>query len=128
MKIGELSERTRVSTRSLRYYEEQDLLHPDRLANGYRDYPPAAAIRVEQIRDLLKAGLSTETIREMIPCFLGVGADFRPMVHPGIAANLAHELRQIELRIDALTRNGEAIRRYLVAATSPDTETPLVSV
>lgn len=109
--------------------EEQDLLHPDRLANGYREYPPTSVVKVEQIRDLLSAGLSTETIRELFPCFVGVGADFLPMVHPDVAANLARELEQIELRIDVLVRNGKAIRRYLKAATAttPEAAAPPVS-
>lgn len=38
MKIGELGRRAGVSTRTLRYYEEQGLLEPTRLPNGYRSY------------------------------------------------------------------------------------------
>ncbi len=38
MKIGELSRRTGVPTRMLRYYEEQGLLRPERADNGYRSY------------------------------------------------------------------------------------------
>ena len=38
MRIGELSRRTGVPERLLRYYEEQDLLHPQRLPSGYREY------------------------------------------------------------------------------------------
>ncbi|MGN0096335.1 MAG: MerR family DNA-binding transcriptional regulator [Corynebacterium sp.] len=34
MQIGELSRQTGVSIRSLRYYEEQNLLHPARLSSG----------------------------------------------------------------------------------------------
>ena len=34
MRIGELAERTGTSRRLLRYYEEQDLIAPDRSANG----------------------------------------------------------------------------------------------
>jgi len=58
MRIGELSRRTGVPTRMLRYYEEQDLLHPERAANGYR---------VQQIRGLLDSGLTTEIIRKILP-------------------------------------------------------------
>jgi hypothetical protein len=58
MRIGELSRRTGVPTRMLRYYEEQDLLHPERAANGYRRYSAAAVHRVQQIRGLLDAGLT----------------------------------------------------------------------
>ncbi|MGW0866340.1 MerR family transcriptional regulator [Streptomyces sp. NPDC002611] len=117
MKIGELSRRTGVATRLLRYYEQQDLLHPDRLPNGYRDYPESSVQRVQQIRDLLQAGLSTDVIREIVPCFLGAGAELRPMVDPELAANLARELREIERRIETLTRNRDAIRDYLAVAS-----------
>jgi MerR family regulatory protein len=43
LRIGELSRRTGVPTRMLRYYEEQDLLHPERDANGYRCCSPSAS-------------------------------------------------------------------------------------
>ncbi|MYT32229.1 MerR family transcriptional regulator [Streptomyces sp. MspMP-M5] len=116
MKIGELSRRTGVSTRLLRYYEQQDLLHPRRETNGYRSYSEGSVERVEQIRDLLKAGLSTQAIRDFVPCFVGTGAAMRPMAHPALAANLARELAGIQQRIDALVRNRDAIRAYAEAA------------
>ena len=68
MLIGELSRRTGVSARLLRYYEEQELLLPGRDAHGYRSYPEDAPMRVEQIRRLLEAGVSTREIRHLIPC------------------------------------------------------------
>lgn len=68
MLIGELSRLTGVSTRLLRYYEEQELLLPGRDAHGYRCYPEDAPTRVEQIRRLLEAGVSTREIRHLIPC------------------------------------------------------------
>lgn len=68
MLIGELSRRTGVSPRLLRYYEEQQLLEPARDRAGYRRYGASAPARVERIRDLLEAGLSTKVIRELLPC------------------------------------------------------------
>ncbi|GAT69380.1 MerR family transcriptional regulator [Planomonospora sp. ID91781] len=68
MLIGELSRRTGVSTRLLRYYEEQGLLHPERDGNGYRRYRRESVERVARIRELLDAGLPTETIRDFLPC------------------------------------------------------------
>jgi DNA-binding transcriptional MerR regulator len=38
--IGELAQRTGVSQRSLRYYEQQGLLSADRDVHGYRRYGP----------------------------------------------------------------------------------------
>src|SRR5207247_10165781 len=67
MLIGELSCRTGVPARLLRYYEEQDLLHPERDSNGYRRYGAADVDRVEQIRGLLDSGLTTEIIRRLPP-------------------------------------------------------------
>ncbi|MFI6047127.1 MerR family transcriptional regulator [Nocardia sp. NPDC051321] len=68
MLIGELARRTSVSTRLLRYYEEQGLLQPQRDALGYRSYAEDAPEQVGHIRDMLAAGLSTEDIRSLMPC------------------------------------------------------------
>ncbi|MFD6221148.1 MerR family transcriptional regulator [Nocardia asteroides] len=68
MLIGELAHRTGVSTRLLRYYEEQGLLHPDRGPNGYRSYPEVSVAAVAKIRELLAAGLTTDDIAQLMPC------------------------------------------------------------
>lgn len=68
MRIGELSRRTGVSDRLLRYYEEQGLLHPERRPSGYREYSEADVTTVAHIRNLLAAGLSTTTIADVLPC------------------------------------------------------------
>lgn len=39
MQISELARQASVSVHALRHYERQGLIHPDRRANGYRDYP-----------------------------------------------------------------------------------------
>lgn len=71
MLIGELARRTSVSTRLLRYYEEQGLLQPQRDSLGYRTYAEDAPEQVGRIRDMLAAGLSTEDIRSLLPCAIG---------------------------------------------------------
>lgn len=38
MNIGRASELSGLPTKTIRYYEDIDLLHPGRAANGYRDY------------------------------------------------------------------------------------------
>jgi DNA-binding transcriptional MerR regulator len=122
MRIGELSRRTGVPTRMLRYYEEQDLLHPERAGNGYRCYSVSAVYRVQQIRGLLDAGLTTEIIRKILP-FL----DKPDQIHlhpecltPEVAGLLRREAERIQQRIDCLTRNRDAIHAYL-AVVQPDT-------
>jgi DNA-binding transcriptional MerR regulator len=50
MRIGELAERTGTSRRLLRYNEEQELIAPDRSANGYLDHDERLVDRVLQIK------------------------------------------------------------------------------
>ncbi|WBU37293.1 MerR family transcriptional regulator [Homoserinibacter sp. YIM 151385] len=68
MKIGELSRRSGVSPRSLRYYEEHDLIHAERLANGYRDYDDSTVERASAIRLLFEMGFSREVVASALTC------------------------------------------------------------
>jgi DNA-binding transcriptional MerR regulator len=66
--ISELAQKTGVSLRSLRYYEEKQLLKPNRLDNGYRQY---SEIDIEQIRMIqlyLSMGLKTNEIADLFHC------------------------------------------------------------
>jgi DNA-binding transcriptional MerR regulator len=68
MRIGDLAARTRASIRSLRYYEEQGLLQSRRSAGGQRHYTEEEVGRVGYLQRLYAAGLSSKTIRELLPC------------------------------------------------------------
>jgi DNA-binding transcriptional MerR regulator len=70
MRIGELAGRAGVSIRALRYYEEQDLLRPDRTPAGYRIYAESDLDTVRRIRTLLAAGLGTELIAQILACMV----------------------------------------------------------
>ncbi|WP_328744554.1 MerR family transcriptional regulator [Streptomyces sp. NBC_00285] len=117
MRIGELSHRTAVPTRLLRYYEEQDLLHPERNHNGYRDYGEAAVRDVQQIRGLLDSGLTTEMIRAILPYLSGPEEILLSPEHltPSTAALLEAHVDRIQSRIDCLARNRDRLSAYLAA-------------
>jgi DNA-binding transcriptional MerR regulator len=121
MRIGELSQRTDVPTRMLRYYEEQGLLQPARDASGYRSYAPTDTYRALQIRGLLAAGLTTEIIRDILPCL--EDPEQVRLTPPRISADTADALRRhldrVQQRIDCLTRNRDAIRGYIDAVGKP---------
>lgn len=68
MRIGEVANKAGVSTRALRYYEEQGLLQPDRAYSGQRVYAGSAVERVTLIQQLYAAGLPSRTIRSVLPC------------------------------------------------------------
>jgi DNA-binding transcriptional MerR regulator len=120
VRIGELSRLTGVPTRMLRYYEEQDLLSPERADNGYRHYPESAVYRVQQIRGLLDSGLTTEIIRRILP-FLNKPDEIHlhpQCLTPELADLLEAEANRIQQRIDCLSRNRDAIHAYLAAVRS----------
>src|SRR5690349_21835733 len=68
MRISEVSRRTGVSIRSLRYYEQKRLLCARRLENGYRDLDEEAVKRVQTIQMYLGLGLTTGQIEDILQC------------------------------------------------------------
>ncbi|WP_411083661.1 MerR family transcriptional regulator [Streptomyces sp. cmx-18-6] len=103
MLVGELSRRTGVSARSLRYYEAQGLLEARRGANGYRSYDEDAIASVRKIRALLRAGLSTDVIRQVLPCARGEQPEFDWCAD--LRAILDGELTDLDEQIEALRRS-----------------------
>ena len=63
MTIKELMERTGISRANIRYYEEEGLLAPKRLPNGYRDYSEEDGRTLEKIKLLRQLHLDIDTIR-----------------------------------------------------------------
>ncbi|MCI2417673.1 MerR family transcriptional regulator [Saccharopolyspora sp. K220] len=113
MKIGELSHRTGVSQRLLRYYEQQGLLTSERAPSGYRYYSEEAVTIVAQIRNLLAAGLNTETIRTVLPCARGELPVLEPC--PDLLATLRTQLEAIDDRLACLQQTRTALSNYLTA-------------
>ena len=68
LQIGEVAERTGVTQRTLRFYEEKGLLKPpSRLEGGFRLYSEDDVQRVEQIRRLQTLlGFTLADIKEMV--------------------------------------------------------------
>ena len=68
MRIGELSRRTGVSRRSLRYYEQHGLIHARRSDNDWREYDEATVDRVQTIAELISSGLALDGVKDLAPC------------------------------------------------------------
>ncbi|MDT0268756.1 MerR family transcriptional regulator [Streptomyces sp. DSM 44915] len=117
MRIGELSRRTGVSERLLRYYEEQGLLHPHRRPSGYREYREGDVATVRRIRTLLSAGLPTVLIAEVLPCMRDDGEKLVPT-----CAEMVEDLHEARARITGVIDELSASRAVLdevIAAAPP---------
>lgn len=123
MRIGELAHRTGVPTRMLRYYEEQGLITPRRLDNGYREYDERLVARVQQIRGLLDSGIATRTIGDMLPCLTDTSGTVVADPDPQLRATLVEQRDKMIERITFLERNRDALTRYIGAMDSASTDT-----
>lgn len=113
MRIGELAKRTKVPTRMLRYYEEQGLITPRRLDNGYREYDEYLVERVQKIRGLLESGIPTRIIGDILPC---LGDDIIVTdPDPELRAMLIEQRDKMTERVAFLEQSRDALTRYIMA-------------
>ncbi|WP_110708633.1 MerR family transcriptional regulator [Salinicola sp. CR57] len=115
--IGELSERTGVSRRGLRHYENEGLLTSRRADNGYRWFPETAVTRVIQIQRFISAGFSLVEIRTFPECM--VMLDGAPPCPETVAAH-RRRLAVIDSQMADLER-----RRTLLKSLLKDAETTI---
>lgn len=110
MLIGELSARSGVSARSLRYYEQHGLIAARRAANGYREYDEGAIDRASTIHLLFGMGLPRDVVVSVLGC-AGPAATSRD--HEDLADRLPAVLDDLDRRIGAMSRTREQIADFL---------------
>lgn len=66
MKIKHVEELVGISKKSIRFYEEQGLLSPERAENGYREYHEADIKRLKQIKLFRKLAIPIEEIKKVL--------------------------------------------------------------
>lgn len=115
MRIGELSKQTGVASRMLRYYEEQGLITPRRLDNGYRVYDDYLVDRVLKIRGLIDSGIPTRIVSCILPCLGHPDSIVAENADPALFELLEAERDRMSEKIDFLTQNRDAITEYLRA-------------
>jgi MerR family transcriptional regulator, Zn(II)-responsive regulator of zntA len=116
MRISEVSRRTGVSIRSLRYYEQKRLLYPRRLENGYRDLGEEAVERVRTIQMYLGLGLTTEQIEEILQCAAGLPLpQSLPVCEEALLALYQDKLQDVEHQITVLTSLHTRLRERIAS-------------
>lgn len=113
MRIGELSRRTGVAPRLLRYYEEQGLISSRRATNGYRTYDEEHVERARQVAAMIRSGLTTRLARALLELEEIESRERAETCSRGVAELLAESLHDIEDRIACLSRSRDTIRGFL---------------
>ncbi|GAB3563919.1 MerR family transcriptional regulator [Amycolatopsis endophytica] len=118
MRIGELADAGGVSTRSLRYYEEQGLIRSRRTPGGWRDFDGSMVERVVLIQHLFAAGLSSTTINELLPCL-----EAPPEERTGALEQLlAQEVERLETKRRDIDRELDTLRALRTETALPGTQ------
>ena len=121
MRIGELSARSGVSARSLRYYETQRLLSPGRTTGGQRVYSEEQLGFVLQIQELFRAGFCSSVIQELLPVLGSSRRDAEELRSAFDAAEARLESEKESIEAELLALNAMRLRLGL----APDTRVSL---
>jgi DNA-binding transcriptional MerR regulator len=112
LQIGEVAERTGVTQRTLRFYEEKGLLRPpSRMEGGFRLYSEEDVKRVKHIRrlqDLL--GVSLADIKEMVEAD-HVLRELRAQYDP--SAEINEKRRQLERAIEVTQAQFQIVKQKI---------------
>lgn len=116
MRIGELATVSGLSTKTIRFYEQDGLVPaPPRTTAGYRDYPPDTATRLAFIRDAQSAGLALAEIRGVLTLRDSGEA---PCTH--VTDLVKQHLVDIEHRLAELSKTRAALRDLARRAADTD--------
>ncbi len=66
MKIKQVEELVGITSKNIRFYENQGLLTPERAENGYREYHQKNIDTLKKIKLLRKLGVSVEEIKSIL--------------------------------------------------------------
>jgi DNA-binding transcriptional MerR regulator len=114
VRIGDLARESGASVRSLRYYEEQGLLHAVRTTSGQRTYTEDAVERVRMLRRLYTAGLTSSTIAVLLPCVDSPSAATTRQT----VAMMRHEHERLGEEIADLVRTREQLAALIEGAAA----------
>ena len=101
-RIAELAKLYGLNSDTLRYYEEQGLIHPRRGANGYREYSVDDLWDLNIIRSLRELGVGMEEIRQYFCA---------PRTVAGTDAMLAGQEEMLHRKMAALQKRLTAVQQ-----------------
>ncbi|CAL4858559.1 hypothetical protein MMM2322_00192 [Microbacterium sp. MM2322] len=111
MRIGEVAERTELSFRTLRHYDEIGLVTPSaRTDGGFRLYTEGDVARILLIRRMKPLGFTLDEMRELLEVVDAIEAD---AADPQVRARLDGVRAEAAARREKLSRQVEMADEFL---------------
>lgn len=110
MNIGQASHTTSLPAKTIRYYEEIELVKPGRAANGYRDYADADIHRLAFVQRSRSLGFTIEECRLLLSLYEDkerASADVKALALEKIAKidRKLEELKSLKATLKSLAEN-----------------------
>lgn len=117
VQIGELAKRLKITTRTIRYYEEIGLMGPtERLGGGTRTYNKDDILRLKFILKLKQLGISLKDIQELSDIF-DINAQNFNTITPKLIEILDQHIARVDEKIASLSSLRQDIVEYRVRIT-----------
>jgi DNA-binding transcriptional MerR regulator len=114
--VGRLAERSAVSPRTIKHWEDKGIIEPDmRTEGGFRLYSEAYVMLCQLIRDLQLFGYTLEEIKAVsdeVRSMLAIEADAEAFPKPEVEEKLGSMLREIQALFDKMKLLREGIDRW----------------
>jgi DNA-binding transcriptional MerR regulator len=114
--VGGLADRSGVSPRTIKHWEDKGVIEPDmRTEGGFRLYSESYVFLCQLIRDLQLFGYTLEEIKAVsdeVRDFLAIQADLNVSPKAGVDAKLAAMLGQVQGLYDKMKLLEEGIERW----------------
>jgi DNA-binding transcriptional MerR regulator len=114
--VGSLAERSGVSPRTIKHWEDKGIIEPDmRTEGGFRLYSESYVFLCQLIRDLQLFGYTLEEIKDVsgeVRDFLSIEADLAAVPKADVGLRLEAMLGRIQALRDRMKELGEGIDRW----------------
>ena len=104
MNIGSAANRSGLPAKTIRYYEDIGLIHPDRKTNGYRDYSDSHLHILRFLARARSLGFTIEECRRLLSLY-----EDKARASADVKALAMEHIRNVEIKIGEL----ESMRQTL---------------
>lgn len=122
MNIGAASDKTGLSAKTIRYYEDIGLVVADRQANGYRDYAQEHIERLNFLKRAREFGFPIGDCRKLLGLY-----DNEQRSNSDVRALAAHHLEELQRKAIEIRGLAETLQSLVDACAKSDDGCPIIA-